>query len=85
MADRNRADDLGSDDEPMDEDERVAIEGAMHRAAADFRQQQAARGPVQNRLPPVQQNRPPAVQTKILDKMKEQIQKKDGWWEDPIK
>jgi len=74
----NRADDLSSDDESMGEDERVAIEGAMRRAAAAFRQQQAARAPVQNRQAPVQQNRQAtAVQTMILDKMKEKVQKKD--------
>ena len=63
------ADDLSSDDDEMDEDERVAIEAAM-RAARQLRE--VAQQPVLNRQP-----RPTWVQAKLLGKMKMQIQKKD--------
>ena len=55
--------DLGSDDEPMDEEERAAIQAAMEL-------QLAAQRPAPRQLPP-----PP--QAKLLDKLKDQIQKKD--------
>ena len=66
MADSGRgvaADDLSSDDEPMDEDEQAAI-------AAAIRLQLTAQQPVPRQLPP-----PP--QAPLLNKMTGGIQKKD--------
>ena len=64
MADHNMNDaDNNSDDDSMDEDDRAAIEAAMQL-------QLAAHQPVPRQLPP-----PPQV--KLLQKLADQIQKKD--------
>ena len=64
MADHNMNDaDNNSDDDSMDEDDRAAIEAAMQL-------QLAAHQPVPRLLPP-----PPQV--KLLQKLADQIQKKD--------